>query len=130
MDEIFELTETEEQIKERLERRIPYTDVIFGNHENYELVMEDIIFASRELALSCVFPFYDYSKLTLPDKYAQWQYKCCIELYNLADKKGFHTYSENGLSWGKVTDGVSKELITELTSKAGILQKIGESDDE
>lgn len=126
MDERFELTETEEQILDRLTERIPYEEIIFGSKNNYFLIMEDLIRQARKIALSRVFPFYDYSKKTLPVKYTEWQYRCAIELYNLADKSGFHTYSENGLSWGKITDGVSKQLLEELMPRAGILQKVEE----
>lgn len=130
MDDIFELTEIEEDILDRLERRIPYKEVIFGNKENYNLILEDIIVNARNIALSRVYPFYDYSNKKLPMKYADWQYRCCIELYNLADKSGFKTYSENGLSWGKTTDGISLELLNEITSKAGIPNKVKEDDNE
>lgn len=130
MTDVFELTEMEEQILERLERRIPYNETLFGNKLNYDLVMEDIILNARDVGLSRVYPFYDYSTKKLPNKYAEWQYKCCLELYNLADKTGFITYSENGLSWGKITDGVSLQLLEELTSKAGVPNKVKEEDED
>lgn len=123
MDNVTELTEIEEEMVERLQSRIPYNELIFGNKENYELIFEDIVLNARYIALSTVFPFEDYSTKELPKKYINWQYRCCIELYNLADKQGFITYSENGLSWGKLTDGLSLQLITELTSKVGIPKK-------
>lgn len=120
MGELFELTETEEQILERLEKRIPYNERKFGTKTNYELILEDIIISARNLALSRVFPFYDYSNKELPLKYANWQYRCAIEIYNLNDKTGFITYSENGLSFGKTTDGISQQLLDEIMPKVGI----------
>ena len=120
MDDVIELTEIEEELVERLEKRIPYNEQMFGNKKNYELILEDIVLNARYIALSIIFPFDDYSAKELPKKYINWQYRCCIELYNLADKQGFTTYSENGLSWGKLTDGLSLQLTTELTSRVGI----------
>lgn len=123
MDNVIELTEIEKEIIERLQNRIPYNEQMFGNKKNYELILEDIVLNARYIALSYIFPFDDYSTMELPKKYINWQYRCCIELYNLADKQGFTTYSENGLSWGKLTDGLSLQLTTELTSKVGIPKK-------
>lgn len=130
MDDIFELTEMEEQILDRLEERIPYNETIFGNKTNYDFILEDIILHARSIGLSRVYPFYDYLTKTLPTKYTEWQYKCCIELYNLADKSGFVTYSENGLSWGKMTDGISRQLLDEIVSKPGIPSKVAEEDED
>ena len=101
----------------------------FGDITNYNLIMEDLIINSRNIGLSRVYPFYDYSNKKLPTKYADWQYRCCVELYNLADKTGFHTYSENGLSWGKATDGISLQLLNEITSKAGVPSKVIDEED-
>ena len=130
MDDIFELTEMEEQVLDRLQKRIPYDEILFGSKENYNMIFEDIVINARDLGLSRVYPFYDYSTKQLPNKYAQWLYKCSLEIYNLADKTGFVTYSENGLSWGKITDGVSKQLLEEITSKAGIPSKIKEENED
>lgn len=130
MNDIFELTEMEEEIQDRLVKRIPYNENIFGNKENYNLIIEDLILSARNIALSRVYPFYDYSTKKLPNKYIEWQYKCCIELYNLADKTGFITYSENGLSFGKLTDGISRQLLEEIVSKAGIPSKVLDEDEE
>ena len=122
----YELTEIEEDIITRLEKRIPYNSDLFGERATYDLILEDLVINARNIGLSRVFPFYDYSKKTLPARYADWQYRCAIELYNLSDKTGFITYSENGLSWGKITDGVSKQLLEEITSKAGIPNKVSD----
>jgi hypothetical protein len=122
----YELTDIEDDIIARLEKRIPYNPDLFGEKSTYDLILEDLVLNARTIGLSRVFPFYDYSQKTLPERYADWQYRCAIELYNLADKTGFVTYSENGLSWGKLTDGVSKQLLEEITSKAGIPSKVSE----
>lgn len=128
MDDIFELTDMDEQVLDRLQKRIPYSEKLFGTKLNYDMILEDIVLSARDLGLSRVYPFYDYSTKTLPNKYAQWLYKCCIELYNLADKTGFITYSENGLSFGKLTDGVSRQLLEEIMSKPGVPNKVKEDD--
>ena len=125
--DIYELNEIEESIISRLEKRIPYEEKIFATKENYNLILEDLVLNARNIGLSRVYPFYDYSDKNLPQKYASWQYRCAIELYNLADKTGFVTYSENGLSWGKLTDGISKQLLEEITSKAGIPSKVSDN---
>lgn len=120
MDEVMALTAVEEEIAERLEKRIPYVEEIFLTKANYDNIIEDIILEARNIALSHIYPFNEYPTLQLPTRYINWQYRCCIELYNLADKRGFSTYSENGLSWGKLTDGLSEQLMSELMSKVGI----------
>lgn len=123
MDDVMTLTEMEEELLERLEQRIPYTEKVFANIKNYNLVLEDIIINARYKALSILYPFHDYSTKELPLKYINWQYRCCIELYNLADKQGFSSYSENGLNWSRMTDGLSTQLIDELMPKAKVPKK-------
>lgn len=123
MDDIMELTEVEEDIYDMLTKRIPYIDVIFGTEKNYKKVLEDLIVTARFKALSILYPFDDYSTKVLPKKHYVWQYRCCLELYNLADKEGLVNYHENGITWNKLTDGISLQLLNELTSHAGIPKK-------
>jgi len=123
MDDIFELTEIEEDMFDRLKLRIPYSQIIYGNEKQWKNIIEDLIVTARFKALSLIYPFDDYASKEVPKKYILWQYKCCIELYNLADKIGFSGYGENGLSWSKLTDGLSKELVTEITSRVGVPKK-------
>lgn len=129
MDDVFELTDAETDIIARLEQRIPYREDIFGNKIQYNQILEDLVLNARYVALSRIYPFYDYSTKELPVKYANWQYRCAIELYNLADKQAFSNYSENGLSWSRLTDGISEQLLMEITSKAGIPNKVSEEDE-
>lgn len=124
----MELTEIEEEMVERLQNRIPYSDDIFATKKNYSLILEDIVVNARHIALSHLHPFDDYSAMELPRKYINWQYRCCIELYNLADKQGFTTYSENGLSWGKISDGLSEQLVQELMPRVGVPKREEDSD--
>ena len=53
MDEIFELTDMEQEILTRLEKRIPYREVIFGDITNYNLIMEDYKF-KKHRSISCL----------------------------------------------------------------------------
>lgn len=129
MDDIFELTEIEEEMVSRLESRIPYSEKIFGTKVQYNQILEDLVVNARFVALSRIYPFKDYSSKELPKKYTNWQYRCAIELYNLADKKAFSNYSENGLSWSRLTDGISKELVDEVMPKVGIPREEGELDE-
>lgn len=128
MDSIMDLTKNEEKILDRLKKRIPYTEKVFGTQTNYKLVLTDIIINARFKALSVLYPFHDYSSIGLPLKYINWQYRCCIELFNLADKQGFSSYSENGLNWSRMTDGLSTQLMSELMPKGKVPKKVDDSD--
>ena len=103
--------------------KIPYDEDIFESEENYQKVLKDLLESSKYIALETLFPFDDFEDYFLPKKYYNWQLRCCIELYNLADKQGLTNYSENSLSWAKLTDGLSKDLMYKLTSKVGIPKK-------
>lgn len=123
MDGVMNLTRNEEKLLERIKKRIPYNENIFKTKQNYNLVLEDIIINARFKALSVLYPFNDYSTIELPLKYINWQYRCCIELFNLADKQGFSSYSENSLNWSRLTDGISTQLIDELMPKGKVPKK-------
>lgn len=103
-----------------LEERIPYDKDIFGDNATYEQVINSLLNDSKSICLEVIFPYEDFSEYDLPKKYYNWQIRCCIELYNLADKQGIASYSENNLSWSKYTDGLSKDLMSKLTSKVGV----------
>lgn len=113
----------EEEIKntqlDKLKDRIPYDEDIFENEINYLQVLNDLLEDSKFIALEILFPYEDYSEYELPSKYKNWQIRACIELYNLADKAGITNYSENGISWSKLSDGLSNKLMDGLTSKVG-----------
>ena len=123
----------EEEIKntqlDKLKDRIPYDEDIFENEINYLQVLNDLLEDSKFIALEILFPYEDYSEYELPSKYKNWQIRACIELYNLADKAGITNYSENGISWSKLSDGLSNKLMENLTSKVGI-PKRKESEEE
>lgn len=117
-----EPTENEEENPqlEALKGRIPYDEVIFGSQENYEYVLGTLLEDSKYIALSEIYPFKDFYDMDLPRKYLNWQLRCCVELYNLGDKNGIISYSENGLSWTRESGKLSKSLMGELTRKVGV----------
>ena len=98
----------------KLKSRIPYNVDVFGNSRNYQTAMKELLEDSKNIALETLYPFEDTSEMDLPNKYKNWQIRCCVELYQLADKTGLTNYSENGLSWAKLSDGLSNGLMNKL----------------
>ena len=113
---------------EKLKERIPYDDTLFGSNENYENVLNNLLEDSKNIALSEIYPFQDFYELELPKKYLNWQLRASVELFNLGDKNGIISYSENGLSWTKESGRLSKSLMSELTRKVGVPRKEEELD--
>ena len=107
----------------KLKSRIKYDEDIFGTYKEYEEIIFDLLENSKSICLETLFPYDDFSSYLLPKKYYNWQIRCCIELYNLADKQGITNYSENSLSWSKLTDGLSNDLMNKLTSRVGVPKK-------
>ena len=99
--------------KEILEKRIPMDITGITDDEVYNDMIDALLEDSKNIALSNIYPFKDWSSLDLPKKYYNWQIRAAIELYNLADKAGIKSYSENGLSWSKATDLLSEGLMEE-----------------
>mgnify|MGYP003438606607 CR=1 FL=1 len=64
---------------ELLKHRIIYDVDIFGSEETYNKVLENLLEDSKYIALSIRFPFQDYSNLTLPTKYNNWQLREDLE---------------------------------------------------
>lgn len=110
--------------KDKLKKRIIYNEDIFTNTENYEMVLDDLLEDSKYIALSTLFPYDDYSAIELPTMYNNWQIRACIELYNMADKSIYKSYSENGINFSKDSDGLSNSLMSELIPKVGIPKRI------
>ena len=109
--------------KEILEKRIPMDITGITDDEVYNDMIDALLEDSKNIALSNIYPFKDWSSLDLPKKYYNWQIRAAIELYNLADKAGIKSYSENGLSWSKATDLLSEGLMEEIIPKVGVLKK-------
>jgi len=104
----------------KLQSRIPYDEDLFGTNENYLTALNELLEDSKSIALETLYPYEDTTEMDLPSKYNNWQIRCCVELYNLADKAGLSSYTENGISWSKYSDGLSNFLMNKLTSKVGV----------
>lgn len=83
--------------------------------EVFKTKLED----AKWLALDTLYPF-NKEIIELPERYHNWQVRCAIELYSTMGQEGYISYSENGLSYTKACDLVSKELMNQLTPKADI----------
>ena len=105
---------------EELEKRIPFDPSIHENKRIYEQILTDLLNDSKFMCLSLLYPYEDYADYDLPKKHYNWQLRACIELYNLADKITLKDYSENGISWSKLHDGLSIYLTNELMSNVYI----------
>ena len=119
---------TEEPVVEdplivELKKRIPYDEDIHINQENYDNMLSSLLEDSKQIMLGKLFPFEDFSNYATPPQYNNWLIRCCIELYNLADKQGITAYAENGLSWTKLSDGLSHWLMNQLIPRAGVLHR-------
>lgn len=119
------------QLKKLMER-IPFSEVsLLGvEYKDYELILESLLEDSKHIAFEILYPYEDYPS-ELDKRYYNWQLRACVELYNLADKAGITNYSENGISWSKLNDGLSISLLNALTSRVGIpKRKVEESTEE
>ncbi len=103
-----------------LGKRIPYDEDIHGTQQNYEDMLNSLLNDSEQILLGKLFPFEDFSNYAIPPQYNNWLIRCCVELYNLADKQGITAYAENGLSWTKLSDGLSHWLMNQIIPRAGI----------
>lgn len=106
----------------KLKNKIPRNEDMF-TQEEYNSMIDDLLEDSYDIAMSLLYPLEDYSSYTLPTRYLGWQLRCCIELYNMADKQGFSSYAENGLSFTKLSDGLSNYLVSQIVPFAKPPQK-------
>lgn len=123
-----ENTEPSTEIEEdgqltKLKLRIPYDEDIFESNENYENVLNSLLEDSKNILLETLYPFNDFTDYEVPTQYYGWQLRCCIELYNMADKQGITNYSENSLSWTKLSDGLSNSLMDKIVPNVGVPRK-------
>lgn len=102
-----------------LKNRIPYDEALQIDYKTYEQMLRDILEDTKNIAFEILYPYQDYPE-DLDKRYYNWQLRASVELYNLADKAGITNYSENGVSWSKLSDGLSNSLLNALTSKVGI----------
>ena len=123
-----ENTESSTEIEEdgqltKLKSRIPYDEDIFGDNDTYVSVLNSLLEDSKNILLETLYPFEDFTEYEVPTQYYGWQLRCCVELYNMADKQGVTNYSENSLSWTKLSDGLSNSLMDKITSNVGVPRK-------
>ena len=118
--------ELEIQLPE-LEKRIPFDEALHDSQELYEQILTDLLNDSKFICLSLLFPFENYAEYKLPTRYYNWQLRECVELYNLADKISVKDYSENGLSWSRLKDGLSVSLTNEILSNVYVPDKDDEN---
>lgn len=85
-----------------------------------DTIFTDYLNDAKNIFLNRVYPF-NSTIDTIPKRYQTWQISCAKELYNSIGEEGYSAYSENNLSYSKDTDGISKELISQLPPpKAGV----------
>lgn len=113
-----------------LKQRIEYEETIFGDNETYELVLNRLLEDSKYIALSIRYPYQDFSNMELPNKYKNWQLRCCQEIYNGIGTEGIKSYSENGLSWTRDSGYISYELRNEIESMVGYIVEEDEEETE
>ena len=111
-----------------LKERIEYDENIFTDNETYEKVLNRLLDDSKYIALSLRYPYEDYSELELPNKYKNWQLRCCEEIYQGIGTQGLKSYSENGLSWTRDSGYISYELRGEIEPLVGYI-KVGDEDE-
>ena len=132
-EEILQEEETSEEENPqltKLKKKIPYDEDVFETNENYEDVLNDLLDDSKDILLETLYPFDDFTDFEVPTQYEGWQLRCCVELYNMADKQGITNYSENSLSWTKLSDGLSNSLMNKIVSKVGVPRKKEEEEEE
>ena len=138
MDNVNEIENQEEVTNEEensqldaLKERIPYKEEIFEDNDTYEKVLNRLLDDSKYIALSLRFPYQDYSEMELPEKYYNWQLRCCEELYTNIGRMGIKSYAENGLAWTRDSSYLSTGLINEIEPMIGYIkpnQEDGDSD--
>jgi hypothetical protein len=106
---------------QKLENRIPYGELGLDDTEEYYGVLKQLLEDSKNIALSNLYPFMDWSEKELPIKFNNWQLRACVEIYNFLGKEGIKSYSENGLSISRLTDGLSKDLLEEIIPNVGYI---------
>lgn len=109
---------------ELLKERIEYDENIFGDEKTYSKVLKRLLEDSKYVALSLRYPYQDYSEMSLPKKYNNWQLRCCVEIYNGIGTEGIKSYSENGLSWTRDSGYISYELREEIEPMVGFIKGV------
>lgn len=110
-----------------LKLRIPNK---YDNEEKYTNTLEALLEDTKNIALSNLYPFEDWSEMKLPKKYYNWQIRASVELFHFLGYEGIKSYSENGLSFSRMEDGISADLLDELMPNAGTIKRTTLQDEE
>lgn len=102
----------------------------YDNEEKYTNTLEALLEDTKNIALSNLYPFEDWSEMKLPKKYYNWQIRASVELFHFLGYEGIKSYSENGLSFSRMEDGISADLLDELMPNAGTIKKTTLQDEE
>ena len=111
-----------------LKERIEYDKDIFQDNETYEKVLNRLLEDSKYVGLSLRFPYLDNWDIELPNKYKNWQIRCCTEIYEQIGTIGLKSYAENGLSWTRDSTYISNELRGEIEPMAGYIKEDDEDE--
>lgn len=84
------------------------------NESGKDALFTILLNRAKSIAFNILYPFQEFLPESLPSRYTSWQTRCAIELYNSLGTEGISSYSENQISWSKLTDGISKSLLNEL----------------
>ncbi len=111
----YEYTDLEEDLLDQQlkEMRIEILNDI--NDKSQDELFKIKLKQAKYIALDTLYPL-NKEITELPQRIMEdWQVRCAIELYNLIDPDSrYLSYSENGLSYTKATELVSRDLMNEL----------------
>lgn len=108
---------------ESLKSRIVYKEKKFKDYYTYEQTLKRLLEDSKYIALSLRYPYQDFSTLELPNKYLNWQLRCCEELIGLIGSQNIKSYSENGLAWTRDSASLSTALVNEIEPIVGYIEE-------
>ena len=114
--------EQKKQQAEKLMVRIPFDNEMFDSRKSYEAYIDALLDDAENIALAEIYPFLaDYEGIELPKKYYNWQIRAAYQLHSNDGLEGFKSYSENGLSWTRISDSaLSTSLLNELVPRVGV----------
>lgn len=106
--------------------------------ETNEALLNDCIESAKHIYLSRRYPFVDppLREITVIDdetgeettteetyvetRYLDWQYRCALAIYSKDGADGQLSHSENGISRTYGSEGIPKELLTEIPPYIGV----------
>ena len=82
--------------------------------------LEDILESAKAVILSRRFPFNEWPD-EIEDRYKDLQIRIAVEMFSKRGAEGETSHSENGVSRSYASAGVSEDLLSEITPKAGVV---------